>query len=282
MRALAFIRRGAANRSILTRGVLRGRRARCSAQVRGRHGPLHHTQPSLTQTSIYSRRVSYTEAGAPSYEAGIGAARGHRRHARCARERGIAMTGLYRPINPCLSTRAEKNANYTQTKLSAPPRSGPSDNWKITPSYYYQDRYANDCKITGAVLGSGRKQVRGCNPTQRRYRHFLYSGPERKVSGGRDADLRHVLLPSQGADATTNALQPRVLTRLFSRHLSRCSTATACTCPGATNYRSRPDRPTISKNLTQEIRLQSSDSSSRLIDHGLFSPKTGSITGTDS
>ena len=51
------------------------------------------TQPSLTKTSVYSRdEISYTQGGAPSYEAGVaGRHAAHRRHARRPRHRLVPL-----------------------------------------------------------------------------------------------------------------------------------------------------------------------------------------------
>ena len=106
------------------------------------------TQPSLTQSSIYSRsEISNTEGGVPSYEAGIAGGTPI-----IDGTLGVRVTAWYRydggyidRIDPVSLDTLQKNANYVQTKLVRIAAIwAPSDNWKVTPSYYYQDRYAND------------------------------------------------------------------------------------------------------------------------------------------
>jgi iron complex outermembrane recepter protein len=106
------------------------------------------TQPSLTQTSFYSRdEVSYTQGGQPSYEAGVAGGT-----PLIDGTLGVRVTARYRydggwidRIDPETLDTVQKNANYTQTKLFR--FAGiwaPTDNWTVTPSFFYQDRYEND------------------------------------------------------------------------------------------------------------------------------------------
>src|SRR5579863_4718090 len=97
------------------------------------------TQPSLTNSSIYSRdEISYTEGGAPSYEAGIAGGT-----PLIDGTLGVRVTAWYRNdggwidrINPVSLDTVQKNANYTQTKLIRIAAIwAPSDQWKITPSF---------------------------------------------------------------------------------------------------------------------------------------------------
>jgi iron complex outermembrane receptor protein len=98
------------------------------------------TQPSLSKTSVYSRdEVSYTQGGAPSYEAGIAAG-----GPLIDGTLGARATVWYRDdggyidrINPVTHALEEKNTNYDRTVLvrlaaiwAAPER------WSVTPSVY--------------------------------------------------------------------------------------------------------------------------------------------------
>jgi outer membrane receptor protein involved in Fe transport len=106
------------------------------------------TQPSLTKTSVYSRdEISYTEGGDPSYEAGVAAGT-----PLIDGTLGIRVTAWYRKdggwidhVSPYTGSLLEKNSNYDQTKVVRVALVwAPTDSLKITPSFYYQDRYRND------------------------------------------------------------------------------------------------------------------------------------------
>src|SRR5271170_7134221 len=130
------------------------------------------TQPSLTQTSIYSRdEVSYTQGGQPSYEAGVAGGTPI-----IDGTLGVRVTAWYRydggwidRIDPVSLDTVQKNANYTQTKLLRIAAIwAPSDNWKVTPSYYYQDRYANDVQNYWPLYSNpSSDRFIDANPTQR-------------------------------------------------------------------------------------------------------------------
>jgi outer membrane receptor protein involved in Fe transport len=237
------------------------------------------TQPSLTQTSIYSRdEVSYTEGGAPSYEAGIAGGTPV-----IDGTLGVRVSAWYRydggyidRINPVSLDTVQKNANYTQTKLfRASAIWAPSDNWKITPSYYYQDRYANDVQNYWPLYSDpGANRYVDANPTQRTIPDTFYI-PALKVEG----DLGAVTLISDtsyyhrkeqtGYDGTLYNLG---FYQTFFGGTFPLLDGNGLHLPaGATNYRSPASIDNDQQNLTQEIRLQSSDSSSRLIwTTGLF------------
>ena len=105
-------------------------------------------QPSLTKTSIYGRaETSFTQGGAPSYEAGVAGGTpiidgtlGIRASVWYRRDGGYIDR-----IDPTTLAIQQRNANYDNTtllRLSA--IWAPSDNWTVTPSIYYQNRYRND------------------------------------------------------------------------------------------------------------------------------------------
>ena len=237
------------------------------------------TQPSLTQTSIYSRdEVSYTEGGAPSYEAGIAGGTPV-----IDGTLGVRVSAWYRydggyidRIDPVSLDTAQKNANYAQTKLFRIAAIwAPSDNWKITPSYYYQDRYANDVQNYWPLYSDpGANRYVDANPTQRTIPDTFYI-PALKVEG----DLGAVTLISDtsyyhrkeqtGYDGTLYNLG--FYQTFFGGTFPLLDGNGLHLPPGATNYRSPASIDNDQQNLTQEIRLQSSDSSSRLIwTTGLF------------
>jgi iron complex outermembrane recepter protein len=262
------------------------------------------TQPSLTQTSIYSRdEVSYTQGGQPSYEAGIAGGTPLIDGAL-----GVRLSAWYRydggwidRIDPVSLDTVQKNANYTQTKLVRISAIwAPSDNWKITPSYYYQDRYANDVQNYWPLYSNpSSDRYVDANPTQRTVPDTFYI-PSLKVQG----DLGPVTLISNtsfyhrkeetGYDGTlynlgfyqtqpTPAETAQGATAVFPLPWTCPATPPATNCfplldgtglhlpPGATNYRAPASVDNGQENLTQEVRLQSSDSAAALIwTTGLF------------
>ena len=145
------------------------------------------TQPSLTQTSIYSRsEVSSTEGGVPNYEAGIAGGT-----PLIDGTLGVRASVWYRYdggyinlINPVTLDTIHNNENYIQTKvvrLSAV--WAVSDNWKVTPSYYYQDRYANDVQnYWGLYSDASNNRFVDANPTQRSVPDTFYI-PALKIEG---------------------------------------------------------------------------------------------------
>ncbi|MGA2777589.1 MAG: TonB-dependent receptor [Steroidobacteraceae bacterium] len=130
------------------------------------------TQPSLTATSVYSRdEVSFTQGGAPSYEAGVAAGT-----PLIDGTLGIRVSAWYRDdggwidrIDPYTLALQQKNANFDQTKvLRVAAVWAPTDQLKITPSFYYQDRYRNDVEnYWGLYSNPSSNQFVDANPTQR-------------------------------------------------------------------------------------------------------------------
>jgi iron complex outermembrane recepter protein len=250
------------------------------------------TQPSLTKTSIYSRdEVSYTEGGQPSYEAGIAGGT-----PLIDGTLGVRVTAWYRydggyidRINPVTLDTEQKNANYTQTKLFRLAAIwAPADNWKVTPSFFYQDRYANDVQnYWGIYSNPGNNQFVDANPTQRTVPDTFYI-PAIKVEG----DLGAVSLISNtsyyhrkeetGYDGTLYNLgfyqtQPT---------LSEANQGDVAVFPtpfqpgfpfplldgsglhlpsSIANYRAPASVDNDQQNFTEEVRLQSADPTARLI-----------------
>ncbi|HUE10786.1 MAG TPA: TonB-dependent receptor plug domain-containing protein, partial [Steroidobacteraceae bacterium] len=130
------------------------------------------TQPALTGTTFYSRdEVSYTEGGAPSYEAGIAGGT-----PLIDGVLGIRVTAWYRNdggwidrIDPYTLETQQKNANYDQTEMFRIAAVwAPAEGWTITPSFYYQDRYRNDVEnYWGIYSNPSNNRYVDANPTQR-------------------------------------------------------------------------------------------------------------------
>ena len=248
------------------------------------------TQPSLTQTSIYSRdEYSYTQGGEPSYE--IGMAGGT---PLIDGTLGVRVTAWYRYdggwINridpePPFDT-VQSNANYTQTKVVRVAAVwAPADNWKVTPSYFYQDRYANDVQNYWPLYSDpSNDRFVSANPTQRTVPDTFYI-PALKIEG----DLGPVVLISNtsyyhrkeetGYDGT-----------LYNLGFYQAQPSAAAAAQGAlpvfalpftpfplldgnglhlppsvTNYRAPASVDNLQQNITQEVRLQSADLGAPLV-----------------
>jgi outer membrane receptor protein involved in Fe transport len=129
-------------------------------------------QPSLDKTSLYSREeLSYTQGGTPSYEAGVAGGT-----PLIDGVLGVRATVWYRRdggwidrIDPVSLSLAQKNANYDETTLIRLAAVwAPTEGLKITPSFYYQDRYRNDVLNYWPIYSNpGSDNFVDANPTQR-------------------------------------------------------------------------------------------------------------------
>jgi iron complex outermembrane recepter protein len=146
------------------------------------------TQPSLTQYSSYARsEVSYTEGGAPSYEAGaafggpiVEDTLGFRVSAWYRRDGGWIDR-----INPTTLQLADSNVNHDDTTaLRAALTWAPGANVKVTPSVLWQDRKRNDVEYYWPLYsdsGSDRFVSANFSGLHEPDRYFL---PALKVSAG--------------------------------------------------------------------------------------------------
>ncbi len=235
------------------------------------------TQPSLTQTSFYSRdEISTTQGGAPSYEAGVAGGT-----PLIDGTLGVRVSASYRydggwidRIDPYSLQTQQHNANYDQTKLFRIAFIyAPSDGWDITPSFYYQDRYRNDVEsYWGLYSNPGNHNFVNADPTQR-------TDPDKywisaiKING----DLGFAKLISNtsyfrrdeqtGYDGTlynlgfyqtffnNGGLVDPLLIDGSGLHLP----------PGLSSYYSPASIDNNQQNFTQELRLQSNDPTAKLI-----------------
>jgi iron complex outermembrane recepter protein len=244
------------------------------------------TQPSLTTNSFYSRQeVSYTEGGSPSYEGGIAAG-----GPLIDGTLGARLTVWYRRdggyidhIDPVTLATDQKNANFTETVLYRLAAIwAPVDGWSVTPSIYYQDRYLNNEESYWPLYSNpSNNQFVNADPTER-------SDPDRfylaslKVEGnlgfaklisntsyyhrheetGYDGTLYNLGFYQKGVFvvgpdfASGSGILPGLYPLLDGNGLHLP--------PGATDYRSPASIDNGQQNITQEIRLQSLDSSSAL------------------
>jgi iron complex outermembrane recepter protein len=235
------------------------------------------TQPSLTKSSLYSREeLSYTEGGAPSYEAGVAGGM-----PLIDGTLGVRATVWYRRdggwidhIDPVSLATTQKNANFDQTTLIRLAAVwAPTDKITVTPSYYYQDRYRNNVESYWPLYSNAsRDDFVSADPTERSDPDKFYL-PALKIEG----DLGFAKLISNtsyfhrkeetGYDGTLYNLG--FYQTFFGPDFSVANPLlldnTGVHLPaGATNYRSPASIDNFQQNITQEIRLQSNDPSSAL------------------
>jgi iron complex outermembrane receptor protein len=246
------------------------------------------TQPSLTTNSFYSREeVAFTQGGALSYEGGIAAG-----GPIIDGTLGARLTVWYRrdggyidQIDPITQALQQKNANFDETVLYRLAAIwAPSEQWTVTPSIYFQDRYRNSVESYWPLYSNpGNNQFVSADPSPRSDPDRFYL-PAVKIEGnlgfakfisntsyyhreevtGYDGTLYNlgfyqseVFLNSDGSPAST----PYPLLDGTGLHLPA----------GLTNYRSPNSINNDQENLTQEFRLQSNDPSSALFwTAGLF------------
>src|SRR5256886_318170 len=238
------------------------------------------TQPSLTKTSIYSRaEFSSTQGGDPSYEAGVAVG------GPLVQDKfGARLSVWYRKdggwidrIDPVTLATVDKNANHDETVLvRLAGLWAPSEHWSITPSIYYQDRARNDISTYWPLYSDpGAHRFVSADPSRRSSPDKFYL-PSLKIEG----DIGSARLISNtsyyhrenqtGYEGTLYNLgfyqafvffPPTPLIDGNGVHLP----------PGATNYRSPSSIDNGQQNITQEIRLQSTDPNARLLwTTGLF------------
>jgi iron complex outermembrane receptor protein len=242
------------------------------------------TQPSVTKTSIYSRaEVSYTQGGAPNYEAGVAGGTPI-----IAGTLGVRASVWYRRdggyidrIDPITLAAAQKNGNHDETMLLRLAAVwAPNEHLTVTPSYYYQDRYRNDVENYWPLYSRpGSDRYVSANPSQRSAPDRFYlpalkidadfgatrlisntSYYHRKDETGYDGTLYNLGFYQTFLGPGYTLLQP-LLVDGAGIHLP----------PGAANYRSPASIDNGQQNITQEIRLQSNDPTARLIwTTGLF------------
>jgi len=241
------------------------------------------TQPSLTKTSVYSRdEYSYTQGGAPSYEAGVAGGT-----PLIDGTLGIRVSAWYRydggwidRIDPVSLQTVQRNANFDQTKvIRIAAIWAPTEGWTATPSFNYQDRYRNDVEnYWGIYSNPGSDRFVDANPTQRTDPD-TYRLAALKIEG----DLGATKLISNtsyyhrdeqtGYDGTlynlgfyqAQGLAPVIGLSSFLPGVFPLLDGTGLHLPpGATNYRAPTSIDNGQENFTQEIRLQSNDPSSAL------------------
>ena len=238
------------------------------------------TQPSLTRTSIYSRaELATTENGGPSYEAGVAVG-----GPLVEGTFGARLTLWYRhdggwieDINPVTLATVEHNANYVDNYLARLAFLwAPSANWQITPAIYYQDSHRNDINNYWPLYSNpSSNDFVNANPSQRHVpdRFYLTSlkiqgdlGAAQLISNTSYYDRRN----QDGYEGTIYNLGFYQLYAFVPPYPTGAQypliDGNGIHLPaGATDYVSPSTVDNGQINITQEIRLQSSDPNARLI-----------------
>jgi len=243
------------------------------------------TQPSLTKTTVYSRaELSSTQGGDPSYEAGV-AVGGPVVEGKF----GARLSVWYRRdggwidrIDPYSLAVVDKNANHDETVLvRLAGLWAPSENWSITPGIYYQDRSRNDIANYWPLYSDpGSNRFVNANPTRHSSPDKWYL-PALKIEG----DIGSARLISNtsyfhrenqtGYDGTLYNLGYYQTQNAAPIFLNNPPTSTwlvpyplldgnGLHVPGL-NYLAPATVDNGQQNITQEIRLQSTDPKARLL-----------------
>jgi iron complex outermembrane receptor protein len=244
------------------------------------------TQPSLTKTTIYSRNeVSYTQGGDPSFETGI-AVGGPVIDGKL----GLRATVWYRRdggwidrVDPTAddpqNAVVDRNANHADNvlvRLAA--LWAPNENWAITPSIYYQNRNIHDVSNYWPLYSRPSDDVFvSGNPTQRASPDKFYL-PALKIQGDFGA-FQLISNTSYFHRAETSGYDGTLYNLGFYQTFGVQDGVTYPVLdstgihlpPEIANYRSPATVDNNQQNFTQEIRLQSSDPSAKLLwTAGLF------------
>jgi outer membrane receptor protein involved in Fe transport len=235
-------------------------------------------QPSLTKTSIYGRsEFSATRYGDPSYEAG-GAIGGPLVQGTLGARLAVSYRrdgGWIDRMDPVSRSTVEKNANYVNTLLVRLAAVwAPSDKWTLTPGIYYQNQLRNDINNYWPLYSNPASgSFIDADPSKREVpdKFYLTSlrvqgdlGPAQLISNTSYYHRRE----QTGYEGTLYNLG------FYQTFMGDCSVGgTGCLLDntgvhlptGATDYRSPSTVDNGQQNITQEVRLQSSDPNARLL-----------------
>jgi iron complex outermembrane receptor protein len=251
------------------------------------------TQPSLTKFSVYARsEVSTTEGGAPSVEGGAAVG-----GPLIEGTLGARATVWYRrdggwidDISPYTLQTTQKNANYNDTylvRLAA--LWAPNDKWSLTPSVYYQNQQRNDINTYWPLYSNpNSNNFVDADPTRRGVPDRFYItalkiqgdlGPVQLISNTSYYDRRE----QTGYEGTLYNLgfyqNPNSLIFPFDPTTNLFPTGATFPLvdgnglhlPAGLDYQSPSTIDNAQRNITEEIRLQSSDSNAKLLwTTGLF------------
>jgi iron complex outermembrane recepter protein len=244
-------------------------------------------QPSLTKDSVYARtEVSYTEGGAPSYEAGVAAG-----GPIVPGTFGVRASVWYRydggwidRIDPVTGALVDPNANHDETMLARLAGLWAiNEKWSVTPSIYYQNRERHQTEdYWGIYSNPGQDHFVTGSPTPRIIPDQFYL-PALKIQG----DFAGMSFISNtayyhrddltGYDGTLydlgffqtflgpSAITPPANVNPF-LYLPLLLDGTGLHLPpGATNFRAPATVENDQQNIIQELRLQSAERNARLV-----------------
>ena len=256
------------------------------------------TQPSLTKTSIYSRaELSTTEGGAPSYEAGFAVG-----GPLVEGTLGVRLSVWYRwdggwvdQVDPYTQNIVERNADHEENSLiRLAALWAPNEHWSITPSIYYQDRKRHAGEDYWPLYSNpGKNRFAGADPTARNSPDQFYL-PSLKIEG--DVGSARLISNTSYYHRTNETGYEGTLYNLGYYQTQNAApifcdpTLSPAVCGGGSpwlvpfplldatglhvpglNYRAPAAIDNGQQNVVQEIRLQSTDPSSRLVwTTGLF------------
>jgi outer membrane receptor protein involved in Fe transport len=238
------------------------------------------TQPSLTKTSIYSRaEVSTTEGGGQSYEAGVAVG-----GPLVEGSVGARLTLWYRhdggwinDINPVTLAPVEQNANFANNYLvRLAVLWAPNANWQVTPSIYYQYSRRNDINNFWPLYSNpGNNDFVSADPSQRHVPDKFYLGSV-KIQG--DLGAAQLISNTSYYNRRNQDGYEGTLYNLgfYQAFVYLPPYPTGASYPlidgsgihlpvGALDYVSPSTVDNTQQNLTEEIRLQSSDANARLV-----------------
>jgi iron complex outermembrane receptor protein len=230
-------------------------------------------QPSLTKTSEYARaETSYTEGGAPSYEAGIAAGTpiidgvlGVRVSAWFRRDGGWIDR-----IDPTTLAVVDKNANRDDTSvLRVAALWQPTDGLRITPSILYQNSQRNDVTIYWPEYSDPSKdRYVSANPTPRPEPDKFYL-PALNILADLSSSVTLISTTAYFHRDETSGYDGTLYNLGYYQTLGTVDFplldgSGVHLPPGLQNYRAPASVTNQQSNLTQEFRLQSTDPTSRL------------------
>jgi len=230
-------------------------------------------QPSLTKTSEYARaETSYTEGGAPSYEAGIAAGT-----PLIDGVLGVRVSAWYRRdggwidrIDPTTLAVVDKNANRDDTTvLRVAALWQPTDALRITPSILYQNSQRNDVTIYWPEYSDPSKdRYVSANPTPRPEPDKFYL-PALNIQADLSSSVTLISTTAyfhrdevSGYDGTLYNLG--YYQTLGTVDFPLLDGSGVHLPPGLQNYRAPASVTNQQSNVTQEFRLQSTDPAARL------------------
>ena len=245
------------------------------------------TQPSVTKTSTYGRaEFSATEGGDPSYEAGAAVG-----GPLIEGTLGARISIWYRrdggwidQLDPYTLQTVESNANHEENSLvRLAVLWTPNEHWSVTPSIYYQDRKRHNGEDYWPLYSNpGSHQFVNADPNARNSPDQFYL-PALKIEGDvGSARLisntsyyhRENITGYEGTLYNLGYYQTQNAAPIFLRPWDCLPASNDCFplldanglhVPNGLQYRAPSSIQNGQQNLTQEIRLQSADSSSRLL-----------------